>query len=169
MNFSRIFWVNVRSRKIFKFLKSSKFLWNFLSEILKIFLGHTLTSKIAKKSRSFLMKIYTSVNFFRIFGANMRFLTSKHVFFLLFYLKCSLALKILKKFPEVNFFTSKNHELFQNFWTQCVSKKNLWNFRYIIAIVDKKILRKIRIFQKFRDFSDAQNDSKKSEKIHDNF
>ena len=69
-----------------------------------------LLQKIWKNSSPIIVKKYTTVNFFRIFEANLRFLTSKTCFFAFIF------------FREL----INNHEFFQNFWSQFAPMKNFW-------------------------------------------
>ena len=76
-DFLRIFGVNLRSRKIFGISEICKIsIYAIFIENYKDFSrAHIVSKNSENKRRSFLIKIYTSVNFFRIFGANVRFLS----------------------------------------------------------------------------------------------
>ena len=79
--------------------------------------------KFEKNSWSFFIKIYTSVNFFRIFGANVRFLTSKWCFFAFILFR---ALICSKNSTEVYVFIINSNEFFRDFLElMCASEKSL--------------------------------------------
>ena len=104
----KIFGANGRLGKMFEIVyrlsNSSKRHCNPYGKIQKFFLRGSLAPKILKKFMVIHGKEYTPVNFFRIFGANVRFLSSKRCFSAFIFSKRTLATKTLKKFTQKLFF-----------------------------------------------------------------